>query len=66
MRKTITIVSLLLIKILLFSHDSAAETEAGKVLTVRKDVYLVRETAKNVAKPQMALRLKDGVETGSK
>ena len=43
-----------------------SETPAGRVLTVRKNVEVVRDNARQKAKPSMDLLLKDAVETDSK
>ncbi|HDK82136.1 MAG TPA: hypothetical protein ENH31_06140, partial [Nitrospirae bacterium] len=45
---------------------SYAGTEAGQVLSVKKDVYVVRDNMKKDAKPKMKLMLKDAVETGKR
>lgn len=43
-----------------------SETPAGRVLTVRKNVEVVRDDSRQKAKPRMDLLLKDAVETDSK
>jgi hypothetical protein len=48
---------------LILTADIYAAQQAGKVLAVKKDVYVIREEARNNAAPQMELRLKDSVET---
>ncbi len=45
---------------------SYAGTEAGQVLSVKKNVYVVRDNRKHDAKPQMSVMLKDAVETDEK
>ncbi len=49
-----------------FAHMSYAETDAGEVLTVKKEVSIIRNDQKTDAKPRMSLLLKDAVETGRK
>lgn len=46
--------------------DVCSAEEAGLVLTVKKDVYLIREGRKDDAKPRSPLLLKDAVETAEK
>ena len=43
---------------------SGAETEAGRILSVKKQVHVVQGESRIVAEPQMKLMLKDSVETG--
>ncbi len=45
---------------------SGAETEAGQVLSVKKQVHIVQGESRKAAVPQMKLMLKDSVETGEK
>ncbi len=45
------------------STTSYAAKPAGQVLAVKKDVYLVRDSNRNSAEPQMQLLMKDTVET---
>jgi hypothetical protein len=47
----------------LFGTDTYSAVDAGKVLVVRKNVYLFRDGQKNDARPQMPLLSKDTVET---
>ncbi len=50
----------------LFTSESFSVTEAGRVLTVKRDVYLLRGEQRSNAKPQLPLLLKDSVETAKK
>jgi len=43
--------------------DADNDTEVGQVLTVKGSVYLIRNSQRNNAEPQMQLLLKDAVET---
>lgn len=52
--------------IFIITANSYAVTEAGRVLTVKKKVYLIREEQRNTAEPQMEVLLKDAVETDKK
>jgi hypothetical protein len=49
-----------------FTAKSFSDTEAGQVLTVKRNVYMIRDARRDNAKPQMKLLLKDAVETGKK
>ena len=46
-----------------FTSASYSATAAGHVLAVKNKAYLVRDNARDDAKPQMELMLKDAVET---
>jgi hypothetical protein len=58
-----TAILIWLMGILILTADAYAAQEAGKVLAVKKDVYVIREDTRNSARPQMELILKDSVET---
>lgn len=60
------IILICLAVILVFTAESYAATEAGRVLTVKEKVYLVRDGQRNTAIPEMALLLRDSVETDVK
>ena len=45
---------------------SFAESEAGRVLAVKKDVYVIRDAVRDNATPKMQLLTKDAVETDKK
>jgi hypothetical protein len=66
MRKGGLIGLICLIVVVLFTASLYAATEAGRVLTVKRNVYLVRDEQRKSAKPQMSLLMKDIVETDRK
>lgn len=65
MRKYLLILSVLLTVVFAGVSYSEAASKAGQVLTVRKDVYVVRVDEKEKAAPQMDILENDAVETGS-
>lgn len=67
MRKGIfTIVVVCIISVLSISEIAHSDTEAGRVLAIKKNVFRVRENSREDAKPQMPLLKKDAVETDKK
>jgi hypothetical protein len=68
MKKRSLIISLFVVLILsaAFTVSSRAANTAGHVLAVKKDVYILRDNNRDIAKPQMELLTKDAVETASR
>ncbi len=65
MKKYTLILAVLLAIVFTAVSYSYAASKAGQVLTVRKDVYVVRADEKEKAAPQMEILANDAVETGS-
>ena len=65
MKKYTLILAVLLSIVFTAVSYSYAASKAGQVLTVRKDVYVVRADEKEKAAPQMEILANDAVETGS-
>lgn len=66
MKKYLSVIILCLVYLLASTGEVKAAYEAGKVLAVRKKVYLIRNEARTNAEPQMQLFLKDAIETDKK
>lgn len=64
MRRMIFFISLFLISPAVFSATSYADDAAGKILAVKKNVYIIRYDAESDAKPQMSILTDDAVVTG--
>lgn len=64
MRKNILMAFLSVSVLFIFASESYPDTEAGKVLAVKRDVYVLRYDKRSDAKPQMTLLTEDTVETG--
>ena len=64
MKRYALILTVLLAAVFVSSYSHAAE-KAGQVITVKKDVYLLRDDKRETAKPQMEILEHDAVETGS-
>ncbi|MDO8282993.1 MAG: FecR family protein [Thermodesulfovibrionia bacterium] len=64
MRKIVFTISLFLICSAVFPVSSYADNEAGKILAVKKDVYIMRYDSQSDAKPQMTILADDVVVTG--
>ncbi|MBI4844424.1 MAG: FecR domain-containing protein [Nitrospirae bacterium] len=64
MRKIFLIVYLLLVSSAFFPADSRSDEEAGKILAVKKNVYILRYNTRSDAKPQMSILTEDAVVTG--
>jgi hypothetical protein len=61
-----TICVMCLLLVLAVVSKSFADSEAGRVLAVKKDVYVIRDAVRDNATPKMQLLTKDAVETDRK
>jgi hypothetical protein len=61
-----TICVMCLLLVLTVVSKSFADSEAGRVLAVKKDVYVIRDAVRDNAEPKMQLLTKDAVETDEK
>ncbi len=66
MKKDGLIILICLALIFTLSTKSYSDTEAGHVLTVKGNVYLIRDAQRNNAAPEMQLLPQDAVETDKK
>jgi hypothetical protein len=64
MRKIILMTLLSVSVLFIFVSGSYSDEAAGRVLAVKRDVYVLKYDTKSDAKPQMALLTEDVVETG--
>ncbi|GBD95913.1 MAG TPA: hypothetical protein ENG83_00900 [Nitrospirae bacterium] len=66
MKKHGFIILICLSLIFIIATKSYPDTEAGEILTVKGNVYLIRDARKDNAEPRMRILLKDTVETDRK
>jgi hypothetical protein len=66
MKKQRTIVLLCIILSFVYALEAFSEEEAGRVLAVKKKVYVIRNENRDDALPKMPLLMKDAVETEKK
>ena len=65
-KQRLTIIFTMLALIFIYSSASYSAEKAGEVLAVKNNAYLIRDNARDNAKPQMDLFMKDAVETDKK
>jgi len=66
MKKNILIIAVSIVSLLMLSSVNSYAAEAGKIMTLKKDVSVISGDEKSEAVPQQALMAGDAVETGRK
>ncbi len=66
MKKNILIIAVSIVSLLVINSGYSYAASAGKLLTVKNDVYIIRGDVKSDAQAQQSLITSDAVETGKK